>query len=213
MRTLAVGLLNTGGAGELPSGELHHLWGWLLVFLVATAVLGLYRAYSGLLREQQDLEALSEVSLSVSRYARPHQNRPDDSGGLSLAEWEPLAERIREQLNATRVVMRLRLGLSGEVSTLVAGKPMPEAWVAATSAADDPPPQPPGSHVRSFRCRRRPMRCARRCGRRGLRGAGGAAARTTQLLGAVEVHDRVSRWRGSEGRGPPAAHPGEPLAK
>src|SRR5690606_42112209 len=87
--TLAVGLLNTSVGLVSYQVASSTTWGWLLVFLVATAVLGLYRAYSGLLREQQDLEALSDVSLSVSRYARPQQNRPDDSGGLSLAAWEP----------------------------------------------------------------------------------------------------------------------------
>ena len=199
VRTLAVGLLNTSVGLVSYQVASSTTWGWLLVFLVATAVLGLYRAYSGLLREQQDLEALSEVSLSVSRYARPQQNRPDDSGGLSLAEWEPLAERIREQLNATRVVMRLRLGLSGEVSTLVAGKPMPEgARVAATSALrDDPLLQLPGSHVRSFRMPEAPEEVRKALRQRGAYEALVVPLRgTTQLLGAVEVHDRVSRWRG-----------------
>ena len=45
----------------------HSPWGWPLVVLVCLGVLALYFAYSGLLREQRDLEALSDVSLTVSR--------------------------------------------------------------------------------------------------------------------------------------------------
>ncbi|GAA4844686.1 putative bifunctional diguanylate cyclase/phosphodiesterase [Saccharopolyspora rosea] len=202
VRTLAVGLLNTsvGLIGyEVASST---LWGWLLVALVAVAVIGLYRAYSGLMREQRDLEALSDVSLSVARSGQTAAHHPSDladDADLSINEWEPVAERIREQLNATRVVLRLRLDPSGEVSTLVAGEPLPEAALAAapTALRDDPLLQLPGSHVRSFRTLEAPDEVRRALRQRGayealvvpLRGA-------NQLLGAVEAHDRVSRWRG-----------------
>ncbi|WP_190820663.1 putative bifunctional diguanylate cyclase/phosphodiesterase [Saccharopolyspora pogona] len=203
VNTLAVGLLNTSVGLVGYEVSISTPWGWLLVALVAVAVIGLYRAYSGLLREQRDLEALSDVSLSVARSGQTAPHGPSDSVAgepeVSVSEWEPVAERIREQLNATRVVLRLRLNPSGEVSMLVAGEPLPElAEQAAPSALrDDPLLQLPGSHVRSFRTLEAPEEVRRALRQRGayealvvpLRGA-------SQLLGAVEVHDRVSRWRG-----------------
>ncbi|MFI0468740.1 putative bifunctional diguanylate cyclase/phosphodiesterase [Saccharopolyspora sp. 5N102] len=203
VNTLAVGLLNTSVGLVGYEVSISTPWGWLLVALVAVAVIGLYRAYSGLLREQRDLEALSDVSLSVARSGQTAAHGPSDAVAgepeVSVSEWEPVAERIREQLNATRVVLRLRLDPSGEVSTLVAGESLPEmAQQAAPSALrDDPLLQLPGSHVRSFRTLEAPEEVRRALRQRGayealvvpLRGA-------SQLLGAVEVHDRVSRWRG-----------------
>ncbi|TDD06834.1 EAL domain-containing protein [Saccharopolyspora terrae] len=200
-RTLAVGLLNTSVGLIGYEVAIGTPWGWLLVGLVAVAVIGLYRAYSDLLREQRDLEALSDVSLSVARSGQGAQTSPDPVGeqAVPVGEWEPVAERIREQLNATRVVLRLRLDPRGEVTTLVAGEVMPDAAVQAAPDAlrDDPLLQLPGSHVRSFRTLEAPEEVRRALRQRGayealvvpLRGA-------SQLLGAVEVHDRVSRWRG-----------------
>ncbi|MDA3649799.1 bifunctional diguanylate cyclase/phosphodiesterase [Saccharopolyspora indica] len=201
VRTLAVGLLNTSVGLVSYEVALSTPWGWLLVALVAAAVIGLYRAYSDLMREQRDLEALSDVSLSVARHGQRSAQGPGETAEAApgAGEWEPVAERIREQLNATRVVLRLRLDPSGEVSTLVAGESLPDAaWQAAPSALrDDPLLQLPGSHVRSFRTLEAPEEVRRALRQRGayealvvpLRGA-------SQLLGAVEVHDRVSRWRG-----------------
>ncbi|RRO13008.1 bifunctional diguanylate cyclase/phosphodiesterase [Saccharopolyspora rhizosphaerae] len=200
-RTLAVGLLNTSVGLIGYEVAIGTPWGWLLVGLVAVAVIGLYRAYSDLLREQRDLEALSDVSLSVARSGQGAPTAPDPVGeqAVPLGEWEPVAERIREQLNATRVVLRLRLDPRGEVTTLVAGEALPEAALQAAPDAlrDDPLLQLPGSHVRSFRTLEAPEEVRRVLRQRGayealvvpLRGA-------SQLLGAVEVHDRVSRWRG-----------------
>ncbi|WP_243790158.1 bifunctional diguanylate cyclase/phosphodiesterase [Saccharopolyspora gloriosae] len=201
VRTLAVGLLNTSVGLIGYEVAKSTRWGWLLVALVAVAVVGLYRAYSGLLREQRDLEALSDVSLSVARSGQAAVRNPSEpeENTTSVSEWEPVAERIREQLNATRVVLRLRLDPRGEVSTLVAGEPLPEAARIAGPHAlrDDPLLQLPGSHVRSFRTLEAPDEVRRALRMRGayeslvvpLRGA-------SQLLGAVEAHDRVSRWRG-----------------
>ena len=200
-RTLAVGLLNTSVGLIAYEVAIGTPWGWLLVGLVAVAVIGLYRAYSDLLREQRDLEALSDVSLSVARSGQGAPTAPDPVGeqAVPVGEWEPVAERIREQLNATRVVLRLRLDPRGEVTTLVAGEGLPDAAIEAAPDAlrDDPLLQLPGSHVRSFRTLEAPEEVRRVLRQRGayealvvpLRGA-------SQLLGAVEVHDRVSRWRG-----------------
>jgi diguanylate cyclase (GGDEF)-like protein len=200
-RTLAVGLLNTSVGLIGYEVAIGTPWGWLLVGLVAVAVIGLYRAYSDLLREQRDLEALSDVSLSVARSGQGAQTSPDPVGeqAVPVGEWEPVAERIREQLNATRVVLRLRLDPRGEVITLVAGEAMPDAAVQAAPDAlrDDPLLQLPGSHVRSFRTLEAPEEVRRALRQRGAYEALVAPLRgASQLLGAVEVHDRVSRWRG-----------------
>jgi diguanylate cyclase (GGDEF)-like protein len=203
VHTVAVGLLNTSVGLIGYEVATSTPWGWALVGIVSVAVIVLYKAYSGLLREQRDLEALSDVSLSVARSGHAAARAPSGTTAagedVSITEWEPVAERIREQLNATRVVLRLRLDPRGEVSTLVAGESLPEATDSASSSAlrDDPLLQLPGSHVRSFRAMEAPDEVSRALRERGayeslvvpLRGA-------NQLLGAVEVHDRVSRWRG-----------------
>jgi hypothetical protein len=199
VRTLAVGLFNTSVGLVGYEVAVSTPWGWGLVVLVSAAVIALYRAYSGLLREQRDLEALSDVSLSVARSgqaARGPSGSGEASDETSVSEWEPVAERIREQLNATRVVLRLRLDPRGEVSTLVAGEQLPDAALMAGPSAlrEDPLLQLPGSHVRSFRTLDAPDEVRRALRQRSayeslvvpLRGA-------SQLLGAVEVHDRVSR--------------------
>lgn len=203
VRTVTVGLFNTSlGVVAYEVSRIGH-WGWILVLLIATAALAFYKAYSGLLREQRDLETLSDVSLSVARSGQAKGHGPFElspmENAASEAEWEPVAERIREQLNASRVVVRLRLEPRGEVTTLVVGEPLPEAALEAAPLAlrDDPLLQLPGSHVRSFRAQEGPEEVLRALKLRGtyetlivpLRGA-------NQLLGAVEAHDRVSRWSG-----------------
>ncbi|MBA8827062.1 diguanylate cyclase (GGDEF)-like protein [Saccharopolyspora lacisalsi] len=202
VRTLAVGLLNTSIGLVGYEVVISTLWGWVLVGLVAAGVVVLYRAYSGLMREQRDLETLSDVSLSV---ARSGQACPGPSGAevapadSSSEEWTPVAERIREQLNAKRVVLRLGLDPRGEVDTVVVGEPLPEAasGAGAVTLRECPLLQLPGSHVRSYRALDAPEDIRRALHLRGayeslvvpLRG-------TDQLLGAIEAHDRVSRWRG-----------------
>jgi diguanylate cyclase (GGDEF)-like protein len=203
VRTLVVGVCNTSVGLVGYEVVIGTLWGWLLVALISAAVIGLYRAYSGLLREQRDLEALSEVSLSVARSAqvatRDLHATGDTGENTPIGEWSSVAERIREQLNATRVVLRLRLDPLDEVSTLVAGEPLPEraSSNAPSALREDPLLQLSGSHVRSFRSLEGTEEIRRALRERGayeslvvpLRGA-------NQLLGAVEAHDRVSRWRG-----------------
>ncbi len=206
VRTLVVGLLNTSVGLVGYEVVVRTQWGWALVLLVGAGVVALYRAYSGLLREQRDMEALSDVSLRVARSGHTGPRRdgppgPDPVFGdaSTTAEWQPVAERILEQLNATRVVLRLSLDPRGDVSTLVAGEPLPGEAMGdgATVMRECPVLQLPGSHVRSFRTADSPqdIRAALRTRDVGealvvpLRG-------TSQLLGAVEVHDRVSRWRG-----------------
>lgn len=202
VHTLAVGLLNTS-VGLIFYEVAQTQWGWALVVLVSGGVFALYKAYSGLLREQRDLEALSDVSLSVAKSGQAAARSPSGwiSSGeeISVDEWGPVAERIREQLNATRVVLRLRLDLHGEVNVLVAGKPLPEDAYQQDSSAvrDDPLLHLAGSHVRSFRAMDEQEEVGRALRLRGAYEALVVPLRGPhQLLGTVEVHDRVSRWRG-----------------
>jgi diguanylate cyclase (GGDEF)-like protein len=171
-------------------------WGWGLAALLAAAMVALYRAYSGLLREQRDLETLSDVSLNVARSGQDVMNKasvltavlpPEDP-----ADWQTIVERIRDQLNAKRVVLHLKL--DGEVRDLLAGAPMPAGFA---TVRDDPILQLAGNHVRYFKLSDATEDVQEALRHRGvyevlvvpLRGA-------SQTLGAMEVHDRVSRWRG-----------------
>ncbi|GAB3555067.1 diguanylate cyclase (GGDEF)-like protein [Actinopolyspora lacussalsi] len=207
-RTLVVGLLNTSIGLVGYELAVNTRWGWALVTVLMAGVLALYRAYSGLLREQRDLEALSDVSLRVARSGQHAARVLSDSDApavsaigeqVSVDEWEPVAERIREQLNATRVVLRLSLDPRGEVSTLVAGSPQPEEMNTdgATLLRECSMLQLPGTHVRSFRSVDAPEDIRGALNRRAAHEALVVPLRgTNQLLGAIEVHDRVSRWRG-----------------
>jgi len=172
-------------------------WGWLLAGLLAASMVALYRAYSGLLREQRDLETLSDVSLNVARSGQDVMNKasvltnvlpPEDP-----ADWQAIVERIRDQLNAKRVVLHLKVD-TDDVRRLVAGVPMPDG---DEPDRDDPILQLAGNHVRYFKLSDAADDVQEALRRRGvyevlvvpLRGA-------SQPLGAMEVHDRLSRWRG-----------------
>ncbi|AOS61404.1 putative bifunctional diguanylate cyclase/phosphodiesterase [Actinoalloteichus hymeniacidonis] len=197
---LAVGLLNTSVG--LVGFELADQapWGWALLVFLCLAVAAFYRAYSGLLRERRDLEALSDVSLTVARSGqqagRPAGERALEVG-QSREEWQSITDRIRDQLNATRVVLHLRLAPDVTTLTVVSGEALSPDALPCGELRDDPLLQLPGTQVRYFRAidAVEEVRCALQ--KRGayealvvpLRGA-------HQLLGAVEVHDRISRWRG-----------------
>ncbi|ATE57474.1 MULTISPECIES: putative bifunctional diguanylate cyclase/phosphodiesterase [Actinosynnema] len=208
LQTLVVALLNT--AAGLVAYEVadHAQWGGLLIVLAFAGITAIYLAYSGLLREQRDLEALSEVSLRVARSGR-HGTGPRggattavdaEDGKAEADEWQHIAERIREQLNANRVVLRLRTDPQAPMRTLVAGEPLPQAMRRddARLSREDAMLQLPGTQVRYFRVADAGEEATDALVRRDAQEAlvvplrGGA----TQLLGAVEVHDRLSRWRG-----------------
>ncbi|KAA2264772.1 EAL domain-containing protein [Solihabitans fulvus] len=204
LRTLVVALLNTSVGLVSYEVATNTPWGWALVTLVYAGLAALYVAYSGMLREQRDLEALSDVSLRVARSGQQAAGRPargtdDLTAAVDSNEWQVIAERIREQLNADRVVLRLRTDPQSAMRTLVAGTPLPEEMRQADAKAvrEDPMLQLPGSHVRYFRAADATEDVRDALYRREvdealvvpLRGA-------TQLLGAVEAHDRLSRWRG-----------------
>ncbi|GGP57678.1 putative bifunctional diguanylate cyclase/phosphodiesterase [Saccharothrix coeruleofusca] len=206
LQTLVVALLNTsaGLAGyEIAS---RGLWGMVLIALVFAGITAIYLAYSGLLREQRDLEALSEVSLRVARSGRhatgPRGPAPDSADGRAEDdddEWQLIAERIREQLNANRVVLRLRTDPQAPMRTLVAGEPLPSSLRRDEQRLprEDAMLQLPGTQVRYFRAAEAGEEVAEALVRRDAQEALVVPLRgATQLLGAVEVHDRLSRWRG-----------------
>ncbi|RJQ69428.1 EAL domain-containing protein [Pseudonocardiaceae bacterium YIM PH 21723] len=196
-RTVVVTLLNSSIG--LVAYELYQKdFGWVLVLLVSGVLVAIYRAYSGLLREHRDLETLSDVSLSVARTGQTLRRRLAMGSVEPAAEqgdWELIAQRISDQLSASRVVLHLRLDPAAESRTLVAGAAydVPES----SSLRDDPLLQLPGSNVRYYRVEDASEDVREALVRRGIREALVVPLRGTHhLLGAIEVHDRQSRWRG-----------------
>ena len=199
-RVLVVGLLNASvGVTGYELVE-HSPWGWPLATLVVIGLCGLYVAYNGLLREQRDLEVLSEVSLMVARsgqrIAQPVINADVAASAIEPAEWQVITDRIRDQLGARRVVLRLWPDPREEVRTLVSGDPLPPRW-RTRSLRDDPMLKLAGAGVRQFRYASATdevldalvARDAHEALVVPLRGA-------NQVLGVLEAHDRASRWRG-----------------
>jgi diguanylate cyclase (GGDEF)-like protein len=176
--------------------------GWLLVLIAFGGLCALYVAYSGLVREQRDLEALSDVSLIVARSGHQAAARPatgaEDTVAVGGGEWEEIAHRIKDQLGAARVVLRLQFDQQGPMHTVVSGKPMAGELYAmdATGPRADALLRLPGSHVRHFRTSDAVPEIGDALARRDvqevlvvpLRGA-------SHLLGVVEAHDKLSRWR------------------
>ena len=116
--TIVTPLLLVLGAQLVRSGP----YGWLSVAGVLLAFAVLYRAYSGLLRERRDVGLVQDVSLVV-----------DEAEDV----WPQLAELVRQQFNARRVIVRAPA--SGPVA--MAGEPFKseedlgrDAVASATSA-------------------------------------------------------------------------------
>ncbi|MGH3623396.1 MAG: putative bifunctional diguanylate cyclase/phosphodiesterase, partial [Sciscionella sp.] len=202
-RTLVVGLLNASVGLIGYRTAVLAPWGGLLVAALAVALVALYVAYSGLLREQRDLETLSEFSLTVARTGqeevRPRIEDATDEPWHSSAHWKAVAERIRDQLGAHRVVLRLWDDPTVSTTTLVAGSPLPEGALAtsATELFDDPMLRLASGQVRCYRLTGALSGIARSMRRRGAHEALVVPlSGTSQLLGALEAHDRASRWRG-----------------
>ncbi|HVW44148.1 MAG TPA: EAL domain-containing protein [Amycolatopsis sp.] len=197
-RILVVGFVNAsvGLSGYLVIDGTSHAWP--LVLAVFAGLSALYWAYSDLLREQRDMEALSDVSLMVARSgqqaaARPASRADDLAAGVNVSEWATIAERIKDQLAAARVVLRLRLEPTAAMRTVVAGEPLPGTEVPW----DDGLTRLPGSHVRHFRIAEANPDIASALLDRGAQEALAVPLRSAnQLLGVVEAHDRLSRWRG-----------------
>ncbi|PRX43896.1 diguanylate cyclase (GGDEF)-like protein [Prauserella shujinwangii] len=171
---------------------------WPIVLAVCLGLAALYWAYSDLLREQRDMEALSDVSLMVARSgqqaaARPASRADEIRRGIDVGEWATIAERIKDQLAAGRVVLRLRFEPDEAMRVVVAGEPLP----ADDVPADDPLLRLPGAHVRHVRVTEANPEVRAALLDRGAQEALVVPLRSAnQLLGVVEAHDRLSRWRG-----------------
>lgn len=196
VRILVVGLVNASVAlsGLLVITSVPKAWP--IVVAVVLGLAALYWAYSDLLREQRDMEALTDVGLMVARSGRQAAARPanrDQAGGADTDEWLTITGRIKDQLAAARVVLRSSYASAEQARTLVAGEPLP----AGELADDDPLLRLSGSHVRHFRASEASPDVRAALGERGAEEALVVPLRGgTQLLGVVEAHDRRSHWRG-----------------
>ncbi len=203
-RTLVLGMVNAAVGVVGYEVSVHSVAGWPLVVLALSGFGALYVAYSGLLRDQRDLEALSQVSLIVARSgqqaaAKPATGLEDLSAGVASDEWLAIAERIKDQLGAARVVLHIRFDPQGPMRTIVAGTELPEEAqvVDVTGAKGDPLLRLPGSHVRHFRRIDAMPEIRQSLIRRNATEALVVPLRSaSHLLGVVEAHDRQSRWRG-----------------
>jgi EAL domain-containing protein (putative c-di-GMP-specific phosphodiesterase class I)/GGDEF domain-containing protein len=202
-RTLVLGLVNAsvGVVGFEVATRVDH--GWPLVLAMLGGLWALYLAYSGLLREQRDLEALSEVSLIVARSGRRAAARPaagpDTATAVSTEDWLGIAQRIKDQLGAARVVLRLRFDPAQPMHTVVAGQELAAEMytIEATGARADALLRLPGSHVRHFRRIDALPEVRTALAQRDAQEALVVPLRSaSHLLGVVEAHDKLSRWRG-----------------
>ncbi|GGS22867.1 MULTISPECIES: putative bifunctional diguanylate cyclase/phosphodiesterase [Actinokineospora] len=207
LRTTVLGLVNASVGVVGYQVAVHAEWGWPLLVLALAGLSALYIAYSGLLREQRDLEALSEVSLMVARSghqaaARPSLGVADPTEGADVTdadEWQVIADRVKDQLGAARVVLRLRFEPQAPMHVIVSGDDLPADTVDldATGPRADALLRLPGSHVRHFRRVDSVPEIRQGLLRRGVDEALVAPLRSANhLLGVVEAHDKLSRWRG-----------------
>jgi diguanylate cyclase (GGDEF)-like protein len=204
-----IGLLNAALA--LAAAEMVRVvpWGTLLVGLLAVTVGAAYRVYYGLLRDQRDLGVLNDLSLRVAAVGRGGDEDPPEMPELDEGTWSAAMELAREQLNATRVVLRRTHirndpahgdsahcdSVQGGPHTVVAGlalpRPLTQHDVTAVLPAD--PPARTGQVLRLVDSNPDPIVASALAAREAsevlvapLRGA-------DQLLGVIEVHDRHSR--------------------
>ncbi|MEU3273715.1 EAL domain-containing protein [Saccharomonospora sp. NPDC006951] len=197
-RILVVGFVNAsvGLTGYLVISKTPEAWP--IVLAVSLGLAALYWAYSDLLREQRDMEALSDVSLMVARSgqqaaARPASRADEIGEDIDFGEWATIAERIKDQLAARRIVLRLRLEPDEPMRAVVGGEELPAGLVRP----DDPLLRLPGAHVRHFRITEANPEVRAALQDRGAQEALVVPLRSAnQLLGVVEAHDRLSRWRG-----------------
>ena len=188
-----MGLLNAG-LGLAAALLLTVSWGWVLVGLLTVTVAAVYRAYYGLLRDHRDLGVFNDLSLQVAVAGQGEddgQPEPEEGG------WSTAMEVAREQLNATRVVLHWIPG-EGGLCTVVAGRPLPRPLSQSDVAAVAPADRQAGTGqvLRLLESSSDPVITSALTARAAsdvlvapLRGA-------EQLLGIIEVHDRLSRVRG-----------------
>jgi len=175
-------------------------WGGLLAVLLGIAMVALYRTYYSVVREQRDLGLLSKISLTVTGAGR---NAAEDvapvvgSGAGDI--WQPAAELIREQLNATRVVLHREAFPDHGLRTVVAGEPLPSKAPRDDLSIlySDVLAGGPDGSVQHVNVTDAPLDVRQELE---LRGANEALVAPLsgahQLLGILEVHDLQSRLRG-----------------
>jgi diguanylate cyclase (GGDEF)-like protein len=200
-RVLVIGLLNASLGVTGYEIIKHSPWGWPLVVLVSVGVLALYVAYSGLLREQRDLEALADVSLMVGRsgqqIARPAVGTDPSAAMPPSEDWLFIAERIKDQVGARRVVLRLWPDPRQEMHTVVAGEPLPNRPIDPRAVREDALLRLAGTGVRQFRAADASSEVLDSLAQRDVSEVLVVALRgANQVLGVLEAHDRLSRWRG-----------------
>ncbi len=203
LRTLVLGLVNASTGVVGYQVVVHAEAGWPLLVLALGGLSALYLAYSGMLREQRDLEALSEVSLIVARAGHQAAARPclgltpsaDTAESGASEEWQLIADRIKDQLGAARVVLRLRWEPDHPLYTVVSGVDLPVEPEGAD--AQDVLLSLSGSDVRHVRGGDAAPDVRQALMRRGASEALVIPLRSADhLLGVVEAHDKLSRWRG-----------------
>lgn len=199
-----IGLLNAALA--LAAAEMVRVvpWGTLLVGLLAVTVGAAYHVYYGLLRDQRDLGVLNDLSLRVAAVGRGRDEDQPEMPELDEGTWSAAMELAREQLNATRVVLRrthirnnsahgdsAQSGPHTVVAGLALPRPLTQHDVTAVLPAD--PPARTGQVLRLVDSNPDPVVASALAAREAsevlvapLRGA-------DQLLGVIEVHDRHSR--------------------
>jgi diguanylate cyclase (GGDEF)-like protein len=204
-RILVLGMVNASVGVVCYKVATRVDYGWVLVIAVLCGIWALYLAYSGLLREQRDLEALSEVSLIVARSGRRAAARPangqDTPSAIKIDDWKGVAQRIKDQLGAARVVLRLRFDAQSPMHTVVAGDELPPETVdlETTGSRADALLRLPGSHVRHFHRSDALPEIRQALVARDAHEALVVPLRSaSHLLGVVEAHDKLSRWRGFE---------------
>ncbi|TCP53167.1 diguanylate cyclase/phosphodiesterase [Tamaricihabitans halophyticus] len=199
-RILVVGLVNAAVGLICYQAVVYVPWGWPVVLVALGGLGAMYTAYAGLLREQRDLEALSDVSLLVARFGQHAAGSRANEGFDGDAEqWRGTVERIKDQLAARRVVLRMRVDPQEPMRTLLVGDELPGGVFgdADEGGKNDPLTWLPGSQVRHFRAGGPGPEVQRALRARDAREALVVPLRSaSQLLGVLEVHDRLSHWRG-----------------
>jgi diguanylate cyclase (GGDEF)-like protein len=179
---------------------LNVRWGWALTGLLALAMLALYRTYYGVVREQRDLGLLSRISLVVTDTGRnAAESGMAETPTVAPDPWLEPAELIREQLNATRVVLHRDAFPDQGLRTVVSGQPLP-----GSAIRDDPSilrsrvlSGGPDGAVQHVHINDAPPDVRRELERRDAREALVVPLRgANELLGLLEVHDLQSRMRG-----------------
>jgi len=177
-------------------------WGWLLAGLLLVAMAAMYRTYYGVVREQRDLGLLSKISVTVTGTGRnAAEGATDGPEDRQAAKdmWLPAAELIREQLNATRVVLHREAFPDLGLRTVVAGEPLPTVAPRDDLAIlySDVLAGGPDGEVQHVNVMDAAPEVRRELEVRGAREALVAPLRGAhRLLGILEVHDLQSRLRG-----------------